>query len=279
MAKGGKLHADNAQSLPVTNTPSEAAKLSAEEDLHIKLMGLQDMFSSTRPVSILFLKGEPEDDPDLSPVKLPGGDEVKPVVRTATWESRLSGSESPSSNVSPTPTTGSLTPKRKFLELQQPAIAEEPEVEYHSDHDPSLSPGRPVKILKTEHDTSKADIFALDVDDSYQPPKTERPIKPVKDLINGIAEKFGVNPSRITQVFHFSTKGLRIIVDEDVVRELPEGQDMMVEFASARQENVQNLGYNVSSAAAQNIVVDADIAPGDMANAIPPDALEMWLNF
>ena len=45
---------------------------SVEDDLHIKLATKEDMFTSTRTVSLLHLKGLPQDDPDKFPVALPG---------------------------------------------------------------------------------------------------------------------------------------------------------------------------------------------------------------
>ena len=54
----------------------------------------------------------------------------------------------------------------------------------------------------------------------------------VKDLVNAIAEKFQIDPTRITRVTHINSRGLQIIVDEDLVRKLPEEQDMIVEFSS-----------------------------------------------
>lgn len=42
----------------------------AERDLHMKVASLQDMFSSNKPISVLYFKGEEQDDPDLHPVLL-----------------------------------------------------------------------------------------------------------------------------------------------------------------------------------------------------------------
>jgi hypothetical protein len=74
-----------------------------EENLQVKLMALEDMFTSTRPVSLLFLRGEETDDPDLHPVHLSG--DMHPLQRIDTGESsgweRLSTQTS--SMVSPTP--------------------------------------------------------------------------------------------------------------------------------------------------------------------------------
>ena len=251
----------------------EEAKFPAEEDLQIKLVSMQDMFSSTRLVSVLFLRGDPDDDPDLHPVKLPGDDpEGKEILRTTTWESRQSGSDSPTSNALSSPSLSSASqdaPKRKFSEFQPSAILEEGESEY--DNEPTGCPpgssSRPVKILKTEAESIvKPDLFAVDVDSCYQPP-VERSIRSgkwptyviesqadlikvaclyvrqkdaakeyyraiylmqrtVKDLINNISTNCHIDPYRVTQVTRLNSRGLHNIVDEDVIRELPEGQEM-----------------------------------------------------
>ena len=293
----------------------EAGRSSAEEDLHMKLVSMQDMFSSTRPVSVLYLRGEEGDDPDTHPVKLQGGEEIDPLARTATWESRPTGSDSTISNAgSPTGTSASQpTPKRKYSEILQSTTQEDLEDDYESDPGSgSKSPVRPVKIPKLERENS--DLFALDVDSTYEPP-LERPIKPrkcisktatvksnktteacfyvrqrdalkdyyravylvhrtVKDLVNGISHKFQIDPLRVTQVTHVNSKGLHIIVDEDVVRELPEGQDMLVEFAPVQTDEAVKREF--APPAASEIMVDGIIDPLDTTIS---DPLEMWLNW
>ncbi|KIV96759.1 hypothetical protein PV10_00580 [Exophiala mesophila] len=284
------------------DSEGEGGKFTAEEDLQMKLVSMQDMFTSTQPISVLFLKGDPEDDPDLYPVKLPGDDpEGKELVRSTTWESRQSASDSPTSNAaSPSASsTSPNTPKRRFSEMQNSVIQEEPESELDVDSSANVSSAqtRPVKIPKSEVE-SKTDLFAVDVDSSYKPP-SDRPIRPVacfyvrqkdsqreyyravylmqrtvKDLINGIAQKFEVDPHRVTQVTHVNSRGLRILVDEEVVRELPEGQDMMVEFTPASGE--QPLKQELIAPASTEVMVDAEIPP---SNIIVSDGLEMWLNY
>ncbi len=298
------------------DSEGEGIKFSAEEDLQMKLVSMQDMFSSTRPVSVLFLRGEPEDDPDLFPVKLPGDDpDMKQIVRTTTWESRQSTSDSPTSNAA-SPSTSSAsqtTPKRKFSQIQQSAIQEESEGD--CENEPSASTSGPVKIPKREPDSaSKKDLFAVDVDSDYQPP-VERPIRPskltmpvktprtdvvtvacfyvrqkdaakeyyravylmhrtVRDLIKGISEKFQIDPNRVCQVTHINSRGLHIIVDEDVVREVPEGQDMIVEFAPVQPDH--SLKQEFVAPEAAEVMVDGDIGPADTSIL---DPLEMWLNY
>lgn len=54
------------------SSSSTGNRVPPEEDLHSKLATLQDMFTSTRPASVLYLRGEELDDPDLHPVHLSG---------------------------------------------------------------------------------------------------------------------------------------------------------------------------------------------------------------
>lgn len=53
----------------------------------------------------------------------------------------------------------------------------------------------------------------------------------VKDLMEKISMKQQIDPLSIVRVVHMKSNGLRIIVDDDVVRALPEGQDMKVEIS------------------------------------------------
>jgi hypothetical protein len=39
-----------------------------------------------------------------------------------------------------------------------------------------------------------------------------------------------MDPRSIARVFHMKRNGMKIIVDDDVVKALPEGQDMIVEI-------------------------------------------------
>lgn len=93
----------------------------------------------------------------------------------------------------------------------------------------------------------------------------------IRDLVNGISEKFGIDPNRVTQVTHINAKGLRIVVDEDVVREVPEGQDMIVEFAPATTEQADEQQQHTEPL----ILVDGELPSLTTIS----DPLEMWLNY
>lgn len=94
----------------------------------------------------------------------------------------------------------------------------------------------------------------------------------VKDLVNGISNKFNIDPNRVTRITHVNSKGLHIVVDEDVVRELPEGQDMVVEFAPVKTDESEKHGSDLQP----TTIVDGDFPPPDTTIS---DPLEMWLNY
>ena len=96
----------------------------------------------------------------------------------------------------------------------------------------------------------------------------------VKDLVDRISEKFQIDPTRITRVTHINSRGLQIVVDEDVVRELPEGQDMIVEFSSTH--NSHPAENELMHPAPTDAIVDNELGIFDTTVS---DPLEMWLNY
>ncbi|KAL1979218.1 hypothetical protein VTN96DRAFT_6431 [Rasamsonia emersonii] len=240
----------------------DSGKPSAEEDLHLKLAMMQDMFSSTRPVSVFSLRGDEHDDPDLYPVILPG-DLHGSTSRQSTQESALGiDTISGVSNIlSPTTSSVSINSPRHPVEQQQG----------YDNVDWSSAPvhhsllNQPVKVQKLPRDGTSGSagyIEAIDIDPTYRPP-AERPPKPiacfyirfssehsgddyyravylskrtVQDLMVKISEKRKIDPDRIVRILRVNHNGLKIMVDDDVVRELPEGQDMVAEFSETKTE-------------------------------------------
>ena len=279
-----------------------------EEDLHQKRGALQDMFTSTRPVSVLYLRGDEQDDPDSFPVSLPGGLPKSPkvdLIKTDIWESKEFGDVSPSvsSLVSPIPSSRSAPEKPNLhrsstikssrqASTDWPISATLPNTNFTSSLEPTST--GPVKI-KTQGTISEAAewIEAIEVDSSYVPP-AERLVKPVacfyvlikiankqsgddfyravylmqrtvSDLISSIASKCDVDPARINRCLRVNSKSLKILVDAELVREIPEGQDMVVEFHESdpdvepKQEHPHLFG-----ATASNPIVSAGSPPLEM---------------
>lgn len=171
---------------------SGATRPPAEEDLHMKLASLQDMFSSTRPASVLYLKGEEQDDPDLHPVRLSGTPQelakIDTTVDTTMWERQSSHTGATSSIVSPTPSSQSLhSDQRRGSSFQQPAPfhppSRMPSNEWRPQpqtavgdlkHHGTINPGSdiPTKVQRPYGDDHVLSgwIEALGVDQTYQPP-------------------------------------------------------------------------------------------------------------
>lgn len=234
-----------------------------EDDLHYKLQTLQDMFTSTRPVSVLYLRGEDLDDPDAHPVSLPGEslDLTKIESRDSTaWRDRSTHSSVTGSLVSPSPSSLSLHSAASVAGPNAPwqertAIGSDPSSRQGSD--------QPTRITKTDDAGNLSGwIEALGVDASYRPPP-ERSVKPVacfyvkrkaseseateyhkaiylmqrslSEFVARVASKWNFDVNRVTRVVHCLQNGLEVELDDDVIRELAEGQDMILDLVELKQ--------------------------------------------
>jgi hypothetical protein len=59
----------------------------------------------------------------------------------------------------------------------------------------------------------------------------------LNDLNNGIAAKSNIEPSKILRTLRVNTKGISILMDDEAVVELPEGQDLIAEFQAVRSSS------------------------------------------
>ena len=265
-----------------------------EDDLHIKLATMEDMFTSTRPVSVLHLKGYPQDDPDEFPVALPGAPQDLMKNPTTSRNTSLDRRESietshtPSTNLGDeTPTSGSQSipsqSRSRERTTAQPVYSAPPQLPSDWNTFPTFNDvqfempaAQPTadpasQAVKVPRDQSKNPfpdwIEVLGVDPSYVAPP-EKPIKPaacfyvlikvkgeghgneyyravylmertVKDFVNSITTKWQMEARQITRTIRVNAKGLQIMFDDETVQELPEGQDMIVEFSEI--EPTQNV--------------------------------------
>jgi hypothetical protein len=302
----------------MSSASSAGGQVPMEEDLHFKLQTMQDMFTSTRPVSILYLRGSEQDDPDLHPVALPGEplDLTKVDSRgSAIWQQRSSDRSSTtgtSSLVSPSPSSISLQSQAlgtsapnapgQWAELHQLAPAD---VQSSNPQQLASPPDQLTKIQKTAVTGSLCGwIEALGVDSSYKPP-VERPIKPVacfyilhrdptrpekheyyravylmqrtlKDFTNSIASKWNLEPTKIVRTLHVLERGLQAEMDDDVIRELDEGQDIIMEIAELRNsaQSQPKREWEMSV----DVAVDSDNTSGTQ-NVVHSEGYELRLMF
>lgn len=52
------------------------------------------------------------------------------------------------------------------------------------------------------------------------------------EFVSATAAKFGIEPQKVVRTVRVNQKGIQILMDDDAIRELPEGQDMKAEFAT-----------------------------------------------
>ncbi|KAL1639441.1 hypothetical protein SLS58_007873 [Diplodia intermedia] len=281
----------------MSSASSTGNRPSAEEDLHLKLATLQDMFTSTRPTSILYLKGEDLDDPDLHPVHLSG--EPQDLTKVETGDSAMwDGQSRNSSIVSPTPSSQSVNSGERrsstFQSFPPPSRVSSnewrnmPQTATGDINSLAVQPtvsNNPVKVQKASADGSIGGwIDALGVDLSYQPPP-ERAIKPIacfyvqprfvgrppednyyravylmqrtlKDLVNGIAMKCKLEPTRVVRTIRINAKGLAIALDDSDVQEMPEGQDMTAEFQEIHADSPMKREWD---SGATDVQVDGEV--------------------
>ncbi|EOD48106.1 putative cp2 transcription factor protein [Neofusicoccum parvum UCRNP2] len=281
----------------MSSASSNSNRPSAEEDLHLKLATLQDMFTSTRPTSILYLKGEELDDPDLHPVHLTG--EPQDLTKVETGDSAMwDGQSRNSSIVSPTPSSQSVNSGERrsstFQSFPPPSRVSSnewrnmPQTATGDINSLAVQPtvsNNPVKVQKASADgTIGGWIDALGVDLSYQPPP-ERAIKPVacfyvqprfvgrppednyyravylmqrtlKDLVNGIAMKCKLEPTKVVRTIRINAKGLAIALDDGDVQEISEGQDMTAEFQEIHADSPMKREWDSGPT---DVQVDGDV--------------------
>ncbi|KAH6871127.1 CP2 transcription factor-domain-containing protein [Thelonectria olida] len=207
------------------------------------------IFTSTRPVSVLFLRGEELDDPDLHSVSLPG--DVSPHTKIEgrdgpNWQARSGRSLMRGSMIFPSPSSLSLA-------SQTSALGRGGQWQNFDSTGGVSRKGldQPMKVNKADYDGNFSGwIEAIGVDPSYRPP-LERGPKPVacfyiirrnpqeperkeyhravylmqtslKELTNRTAAKWGIDPSQVTRTVHTTQNGLEVECDDDVV-ELKEG--------------------------------------------------------
>ncbi|KAK6858796.1 hypothetical protein PG995_005360 [Apiospora arundinis] len=234
-----------------------------EEDFHFKLQTLQDMLTSTRPVSVLYQRGEETGDPDLHPVSIAGeSTNLTKVVSKDNWQIRSGRSSAANSLlVSPSPSSMSLQ--------SQASAAGGPAPWNELQRTKSRSPGRRLSDQHTK--VNKVDesgnisgwIEALGVDPTYKAPPPERQTKPIacfyvarndaltanqekcyravylskrtlEEFVARVAAKWALDASKVVRVVHVLGSLLPVEpveVDDDVIREMPEGQDMTLDVA------------------------------------------------
>lgn len=238
------------------------ARPSLEDDLHFKLQTLQDMFTSTRAVSVLYLRGDDLDDPDLHPVGLAGEPTDLTKVESkdsVAWKLRSARSSvGGSSLVSPSPSSLSMNSQSANTTQWN---------DFSGSGEPSASrrvADVPTKIRRPDVDGNLSGwIEALGVDPSYKPP-IERPVKPIAcfyvvrrhssgpeqrefyraiyltqrtamEFVSRVSIKWAIESAAVVRVVRVLKNGLEVEVDDEIIQAIPEGQDMALEIVEVER--------------------------------------------
>jgi hypothetical protein len=95
----------------------------------------------------------------------------------------------------------------------------------------------------------------------------------LKDLINGIAMKCNVEATKVLRTIRINKQGLNILFDDETVKELPEGQDMVAEFNEIHPSSPMRREWDSGPS---DIQVDGDI---DVATTVQSEGYELRLLF
>jgi hypothetical protein len=93
----------------------------------------------------------------------------------------------------------------------------------------------------------------------------------LKDFVNGIAAKCNVEATRVLRTLRINKQGLNILLDDESIVELPEGQDMIAEFFDMRPHSPMKREWD---AGPTDIQVDGDI---DVATTVQSEGYELRL--
>uniref|UniRef100_A0A8H7NIG2 Uncharacterized protein n=1 Tax=Bionectria ochroleuca TaxID=29856 RepID=A0A8H7NIG2_BIOOC len=129
------------------------------------------MFTSTRPVSVLYLRGEDLDDPDAHPVSLPGNQSPQSKPDGSTWPARSAQSSIAESMVSPSPSSLSLASQQSTA--AQGGQWQNFDVIQGGDAPLKVANDKPIQVNKTDDEGKTSGyIEAVGVDPTYCPPPT-----------------------------------------------------------------------------------------------------------
>ncbi|KNG84894.1 CP2 transcription factor [Aspergillus nomiae NRRL 13137] len=187
-----------------TRSMSRSPSVSTPGDLYKVLYDLQQLFSSALSVSVFALPGDEQDDPDqLASITLGNYPSSPANVTDVCGDADCDG---PTEDGFPSRPSHSPTQTSAHITSKQATSA-----------DPPLVACFYVQIQKNSRPS--AYYHAL-----YLSQRT------VRELALQLAKHARIDPRGIARVVHVKRMGLSIMVDDDVVQHLPEGQDLIASF-------------------------------------------------
>ncbi|KAJ5936531.1 hypothetical protein N7466_002981 [Penicillium verhagenii] len=198
--------------------PDDKSHHLSQTGLRSKLVGFEKMALSGRSTTLLSLRGDKEDDPDLYPVRLDDGYIKAPVEIAAgasTWSEY-------SERVSP----------RRFSLSNKDTTATPPAA--------GRLPVEPIKVNRVDltdqvpasrHLNSVACFHVRRLENELH--EYYRAIylseRKIQELARKIFDKYQIKAMDSVNLFHIDQKGLKIMVDDEFVQQMTEGQQMTID--------------------------------------------------
>ena len=93
----------------------------------------------------------------------------------------------------------------------------------------------------------------------------------LKDLVNGIATKSNIEPTKVLRTIRVNKAGINVFMDDEMVVQMPEGQDMIADFSEMRPQEPMKREWD---AGPTDIQVDGDI---DVISSVQSEGYELRL--
>jgi hypothetical protein len=85
----------------------------------------------------------------------------------------------------------------------------------------------------------------------------------IKDFNNAVAGKSNIEPTQVVRTIRINPKGINILMDDESIKEMPEGQDMVAEFHETKPQSPMKREWD---AGPTDIQVDGDV--GTIENVV-----------
>ncbi|PLB55441.1 hypothetical protein P170DRAFT_506039 [Aspergillus steynii IBT 23096] len=226
--------AKSAANHAMTEGEHRRAQIYRNTELHI----LGDSLTSNLPMTVFAQRAEPTDDPDQFPVRLPGASQ-------SPEKSEGSPQNSDSTTPSNANSTNPSSPATTITEPSRVSSSAAPEQESPNTFKVPPLPAKLSKRSEPPHSGSAVCFYIRFHHDWKRQDHYHRAVylkeRTVRDLKVQICRKQSMNPDSVSRMLHVNPGGLKIIVDDDVVQQLPDGQDMMVEFSRASKPSTSGI--------------------------------------
>ncbi|KAJ5918698.1 hypothetical protein N7454_009842 [Penicillium verhagenii] len=206
--------------------------------LRSKLFGLEKMALSSHSRTVLTLRGDKDDDPDLHPIHLledENGSKTVPIKNGMDTSTRMDEWEivtPPNSNHSDTETPA--IPQMVADDDLSPGFIKVNRIDFFDQGVTSRhrNSGKKLTLLTQLVACFYIRLLEDDLQEYYRAIYLSE--RTIEELAKKISEKYDIESLDLFNVFYINENNLKIMVDDDFVHQMPEGQHMEIELRRAK---------------------------------------------